>query len=421
MPRVPYQEDNVPVPFNIFRALGHAPSVTKGFSSMGSRLLNETELDTHIRELVINAISLKLDAPYEWSHHAKWLLDVGGTTDELEALRSGDLDALGPLERACVEYAYKVEDATVTDSDVDELRRGGLSDRRVEAEARRRGAGIGRLQGGRWTNRLARRGGHVLLAARRGEELERVRAAVEAEGGQASTYVVDLTDGEAIDALVARLLDEYGAVDYLVNNAGKSIRRSLELTHDRFSRLSSESEERAGRHEASIMHDFERMMAVNYFGPVRLTMGLLPAMRAQRFGHVVNIVTWGNQIRAPKFAAYIAAKSALDVFGRILGREAFFDNVTCTNMRVAIVRTPMIAPTASYDGRGESAEECAERVVKALEDRPITVNGAFGSFYEIFNLAAPRLADLAMAIAHERSPDSAAARGVAQQESAPAR
>lgn len=240
----------------------------------------------------------------------------------------------------------------------------------------------------------ARRGAHVLLAARRGEELERVRKTIEERGGRASTHIVDMADGESIDALVERLLAEHGAVDYLVNNAGRSIRRSLELTHGRF-------------------HDFERMMAVNYFGAVRLTMGLLPAMRAQRFGHVVNIVTWGNQIKAPKFAAYIAAKSALDVFGRILSREAYFDNVTCTNMRVAIVRTPMIAPTAEYEGRGESPDECAERVVRALEDRPVTVNGAFGSVYELLNVAAPRLADLAMAISHVRAPDSAAARGKA--------
>ncbi|MFE6647604.1 SDR family NAD(P)-dependent oxidoreductase [Nocardioides sp. NPDC057772] len=239
----------------------------------------------------------------------------------------------------------------------------------------------------------ARRGAHVLLAARRADELARVRTAVEGEGGRASTYVVDMADGDSIDALVERLLAEHGAVDYLVNNAGRSIRRSLELTHDRF-------------------HDFERMMAVNYFGAVRLTMGLLPAMRAQRFGHVVNIVTWGNQIKAPKFAAYIAAKSALDIFGRILSRETYFDNVTYTNMRVAIVRTPMIAPTAEYEGRGESPEECAERVVRALEDRPVTVNGAFGSVFEILNIAAPRLADLAMAVSHRRTPDSAAARGV---------
>ncbi|MFD4325915.1 SDR family NAD(P)-dependent oxidoreductase [Nocardioides sp. NPDC058538] len=241
----------------------------------------------------------------------------------------------------------------------------------------------------------ARRGAHVLLAARRAEELERVRKTIEERGGRASTYLVDMADGDSIDALVEQLLAEHGAVDYLVNNAGRSIRRSLELTHDRF-------------------HDFERMMAVNYFGAVRLTMGLLPAMRAQRFGHVVNIVTWGNQIKAPKFAAYIAAKSALDVFGRILSREAYFENVTCTNMRVAIVRTPMIAPTAEYEGRGESPEECAERVVRALEDRPVTVDGAFGSVYEVLNIVTPRLADLAMAVSHVRGSDSAAARGTAR-------
>ncbi|TWG94221.1 short-subunit dehydrogenase [Nocardioides sp. J9] len=240
----------------------------------------------------------------------------------------------------------------------------------------------------------ARRGAHVLLAARREAELARVQQEIRDEGGEASSYVVDMTDPDSVDALVERLLAEHGTVDYVVNNAGHSIRRSLELTHGR-------------------LHDFDRMMAVNYFGPVRLTMGLLPAMRAQRFGHVVNIVTWGNQIRAPKFAPYIASKTALEVFGRILGREAFFDNVTCTNMRVAIVRTPMIGPTAAYEGRGESAEHCAERVVRALEDRPITVDGAFGTFYAAFNVAAPRLSDLLMALAHRHSPDSEAARRTA--------
>lgn len=237
----------------------------------------------------------------------------------------------------------------------------------------------------------ARRGALVLLVARRADELERVVRAITEEGGSAEAHVLDLTDGEAVDALVARVLEEHGAVDYLVNNAGHSIRRSLELTHGRF-------------------HDFERMMAVNYFGPVRLTMGLLPAMRAQRFGHIVNIVTWGNQIKAPKFAAYIAAKSALDVFGRIVGREAFFDNVTCTAMRVSIVQTPMIGPTAAYEGRGETAEHCAERVVRALEDRPITVDGLIGTGAEVLNLVLPRTADLLLALTHLAEADSPAAR-----------
>jgi short-subunit dehydrogenase len=243
---------------------------------------------------------------------------------------------------------------------------------------------------------VARRGAHVVLVARRADELERVRAAIVADGGRATAYTVDLTDGEAIDALVAEVLERHSAVDYLVNNAGRSIRRSLELSYDRF-------------------HDFERMMAVNFFGPVRLTMGLLPAMRAQRFGHVVNVVTWGNQVKAPKFAAYIAAKSALDVFGRIMGREAFFDNVTCTNMRVALVRTPMIGPTDAYEGRrAESPEQCAERLVRALEDRPVTVDGVIGSTAEVLNLLAPRLSDFLAAELSRRMPDSAAARGEAR-------
>lgn len=242
----------------------------------------------------------------------------------------------------------------------------------------------------------AARGAHVLLVARRGDELARVSSDISARGGRASTYTLDLTDGEAVDLLVEQVLSAHGAVDYLVNNAGRSIRRSLDLSYDRF-------------------HDFERMMAVNFFGPVRLTMGLLPAMRAQKFGHVVNIVTWGNQIKAPKFAAYIAAKSALDVFGRIMGREAFFDNVTCTNVRVSLVATDMIGPTDAYnDRRAETPEHCAERIVRALEDRPITVNGIIGSVSEVFNLVSPRLADFVFAEMARRVPDSAAARGESQ-------
>lgn len=108
---------------------------------------------------------------------------------------------------------------------------------------------------------VARCGASVLLVARRAEELARVAGDITSTGGRATTYVCDLTDSDALDALVEQVLAEHGAVDYLVNNAGRSIRRSLDLSYDRF-------------------HDVERTMAINYFGPVRLTLGLLPAMRA---------------------------------------------------------------------------------------------------------------------------------------------
>jgi NAD(P)-dependent dehydrogenase (short-subunit alcohol dehydrogenase family) len=240
---------------------------------------------------------------------------------------------------------------------------------------------------------VAGRGATVLLVARRPDELERVRSAIEAAGGRAASYACDLTDGDAVDALVARLLAEHGAVDYLVNNAGRSIRRSLALSYDRF-------------------HDVERTMAINYFGPVRLTMGLLPAMRAQRFGHVVNIVTWGVQMKAPKFSAYIASKTALDTWSRIAGREAYADNVTFTNMRFSLVRTPMSAPTEAYAGRGATPELAAHRIVRALEDRPLTVNTWAGDVGELLNILAPRLSDWLFHRFDRLFPDSAAAKGV---------
>ena len=242
---------------------------------------------------------------------------------------------------------------------------------------------------------VAARGAHVLLVARRREELEQVRAEVLAAGGAASAYTCDLTDGASVDALVATVLAEHGSVDMLVNNAGRSIRRSLEYSYDR-------------------MHDFERTMAVNYFGPVRLTLGLLPAMRAQRFGHVVNVVTWGVQIKAPRFAAYIASKTALDTFARIAGREAYADNVTVTNLRLSLVRTAMISDTDAYDrAPAKTPEQAAAMVVRALEDRPLTISTAVGSIAEVLNLAVPRLMDAIASAGSSRYPDSARARGEA--------
>jgi NAD(P)-dependent dehydrogenase (short-subunit alcohol dehydrogenase family) len=238
----------------------------------------------------------------------------------------------------------------------------------------------------------ARRGAHVLLLARRADELERVRARIVADGGRATTYACDLTDLDAVDAVAAEVLAAHGRVDYLVNNAGRSIRRSLALSYDRF-------------------HDVERTMAINYFAPVRLTLALLPPMRAQGFGHVVNVVTWGVQVKAPKFSAYIASKTALDTWARIAGRETYGDGVSFTNMRFSLVRTPMVVPTEAYDGRGETPERAAERVVRALEDRPVTVDVAIARVGEVLNIVAPRAMDALFHRFDRRYPDSAAARG----------
>jgi NAD(P)-dependent dehydrogenase (short-subunit alcohol dehydrogenase family) len=239
---------------------------------------------------------------------------------------------------------------------------------------------------------VAARGAVVLCVARRRDELDRVVAAIEAAGGSAYGYTCDLTDASATEALVDRVLADHDHVDMLVNNAGRSIRRSLEYSYGR-------------------MHDFERTMAINYFAPVRLILGLLPGMRERGFGHVVNVVTWGVQIKAPKFTAYIASKTALDTFSRIAGRETFFDDVTFTNLRLDLVRTDMIEATDAYaKAPAKSPDGAALLVVRALEDRPLTISTMAGRVGEVLNLLAPRAMDAAMALMHSRMPDSPAAR-----------
>lgn len=247
---------------------------------------------------------------------------------------------------------------------------------------------------------VASRGATVVLLARRADELARVAEEIELAGGHAAAYPCDLTDGGAVDAVVAKILADHGHVDMLVNNAGRSIRRSLDLSYDR-------------------MHDFERTMAINYFGPVRLTLALLPSMRAQKYGHIVNVVTWGVQLKAPKFAAYIASKTALDTFARIAGREAWYDGVTFSNLRLSLVRTDMITATEAYQkAKAKTPDEAAELVLRALEDRPLTMGTFVSNAGEVLALVAPRFSDGLMAAMNRRMPDSRAAQGIATDDSA---
>jgi short-subunit dehydrogenase len=248
-------------------------------------------------------------------------------------------------------------------------------------------SGIGEATG----HAAAARGATVLLVARRADDLARVARDIEARGGVAHAYPCDLTDGPAVDRLVATLLAEHGGVDYLVNNAGRSIRRSVALSYQR-------------------VHDVERTMAINYVAPVRLMLGLLPHMVDRRFGHVVNVLTWGVQVKAPKFSAYIASKTALDTWSRIAGRELYGDGVTFTNLRMPLVRTEMIGPTDAYaKAPALTPEQAAERVVRALEDRPLTVSTVVGNVAEVLNLVAPRASDALQWAISRRFPDSPAA------------
>ena len=132
------------------------------------------------------------------------------------------------------------------------------------------------------------------------------------------------------DALVEKVLAEHGGVDILINNAGRSIRRSIELSYDRF-------------------HDFERTMQLNYFGSLRLIMGFLPKMTERRRGQIINISSIGVLANSPRFSAYVASKAALDAFSRCAQGELSGKGIAFTTINMPLVKTPMIAPTKMYD------------------------------------------------------------------------
>jgi NAD(P)-dependent dehydrogenase (short-subunit alcohol dehydrogenase family) len=241
--------------------------------------------------------------------------------------------------------------------------------------------------------KVAQAGGIPVLVARGKDKLEATKDAIEAAGGQAHVYPCDLSDLEAIDELAQRLSSELDSVDFLVNNAGRSIRRSVKLSQDRF-------------------HDFERTMQLNYFGAIRLIMGLLPKMRKQQSGHVVNISSIGVQTSPPRFSAYVASKAALDAWSNVVSSEVFSHGITFTNIHMPLVKTPMIAPTKIYDKFPTiSPAQAADMVIRGMVDKPHEINTALGTAGALAHTLTPKTAFRVLNLAYKVFPDSAAARG----------
>jgi NAD(P)-dependent dehydrogenase (short-subunit alcohol dehydrogenase family) len=240
--------------------------------------------------------------------------------------------------------------------------------------------------------KVAQAGGIPVLVARGKDKLEDTKDAVEADGGQAHVFPCDLSDLEAIDELADRLTEELPTVDFLVNNAGRSIRRSVKLSQDRF-------------------HDFERTMQLNYFGAIRLIMRLLPQMRKQQSGHVVNISSIGVQTSPPRFSAYVASKAALDAWSNVVSSEVFGHGITFTNIHMPLVKTPMIAPTKIYDKFPTiSPAQAADMVVRAMVDKPHEINTTLGTAGALAHTLTPKTAFRVLNLAYKVFPDSAAAR-----------
>lgn len=244
--------------------------------------------------------------------------------------------------------------------------------------------------------KFAEAGAITLICARDQAKLDEAVKEIKGKAGKDAhihAFACDIADEAGCAELVAWCTDNFGGVDFLINNAGRSIRRAIESSYDRF-------------------HDFQRTMDLNYFGCLRVTMGLLPGMVAKHRGHVVNISSIGVLTNAPRFSSYVASKAALDAWTRCASSEFADTGVTFTTINMPLVRTPMIAPTKIYNNVPTlSPEEAADMIAQACISKPVRIATRLGISGEMLHAAAPRIAQIVMNTSFRMFPDSDAAKG----------
>ena len=233
----------------------------------------------------------------------------------------------------------------------------------------------------------------VVVCGRDQEKIDETLKLAKKQGVKIVAYQADVADEVGCAAFVQTLNEKHGGVDILVNNAGRSIRRALETSYDRF-------------------HDFGRTMDVNYFGALRITMGVLPGMVAKKKGHVINISSIGVLTNAPRFSAYVASKAALDAWTRCASSEFADRGVNFTTINMPLVKTPMIAPTAIYNNVPTlDPDEAADMIVRAIVYKPVRIATRLGIAGQVLHAVAPRIAQIVMNTSFRMFGDSEAAKG----------
>ncbi len=242
-------------------------------------------------------------------------------------------------------------------------------------------------------HKFAEAGAITLICGRDQDKLNEACKEAKAKGYSFEAYPVDIAEMADCDRFIKQVLADHGGVDFLINNAGRSIRRAIESSYDRF-------------------HDYERTMQLNYFGSLRVTMGLLPGMVAKKRGHVVNISSIGVLTNAPRFSAYVASKAALDAWTRCASSEFADQGISFTTINMPLVRTPMIAPTGLYNNVPTlSPEEAADMIAQACIFKPVRVATRLGITGQLLHALLPRVAQIAMNTSFRMFPDSGAAKG----------
>lgn len=377
---------------NLFAEAAHAPKMTmrvdaRMFSFIPSSVRSALSMVPPVRRItnqVLNDLGLPPDVLKFVNYPTRF------DNRDAEIALKGSGITVPKLD----DYAWRLWDYWERHLDpdlfIDRSLRGHVGDKVVVVTGA--SSGIGKAT----AHMMAEAGARVVLIARSEEGLLETKREIEEEGGEAHIYPCDLTDLDACDTVIDSIYEDLGSISVLVNNAGRSIRRSIQHSYDRF-------------------HDFERTMQLNYFGSLRLIMRCLPHMTKAREGQFVNISSIGVLSNAPRFSAYVASKAALDAFSRCASSEFSDTGVAFTTINMPLVRTPMIAPTKIYDHVPTiSPEEAADMVKQAVIYRPQRIATRLGIFAQVLHAVAPKVSEIVMNSAFRMFPDSTGRKGITE-------
>jgi short-subunit dehydrogenase len=169
---------------------------------------------------------------------------------------------------------------------------------------------------------LAAEGATVGICARRGDRLAEVVGRCMEHSPESRMWVVDLADFDAVDQLSVDVLDAFGGVDLLVNNAGIPKRRHVTALN---------------------IDTITQVMHINYLSPMRLTMALLPQMLERGAGTIVNISSIAAQLSAPGEAAYDASKAALTAFSEAMAMDLWETGIKLMVVYPGVIDTDLFS------------------------------------------------------------------------------
>ncbi len=374
---------------NLFAKAAHAPQMTMRLNAKMFAFIPDFVIDSAMSLAPVRRIQRQVLADLGIPQEMFRFVNYPTRFDNRDCTRAlkGSGIAVPPLE----DYAWRLWDYWERHLDpdlfIDRTLAGKVKDKVIVITGGTSGIGEATAY------KMAEAGAQVVVVARDPEKAAPVMAKIKSLGGKGRFVSCDLADLADCDRLVATVLKEFGRCDYLVNNAGRSIRRGIASSFDRF-------------------HDFERTMQLNYFGSLRLIMGFLPAMMKQNRGQVINISSIGVLTQAPRFSAYVASKAALDSFTGCAASEFADNNITFTTINMPLVKTPMIAPTKLYNHVPTlTPEQAADLVVEAIVYKPVRIATRLGVFGALLHAVAPKATQIILNAAFRMFPDSTAAQG----------